>query len=279
MPWRDFAAVIFGLTRMLDRLKRILRRPALNVAAENSDEAPSSPRPIGDYVIDPVQVFRVLKDLQKCHALLSVRVPGVHRAFLSSLLDVDGEENLIVLDELNPNRGHELLARRDHFVVDALLRKVTVSFRVTNFLIGEQDGIPFLKARIPEEIYYPQRRKSRRITVHSALRIPFQANLAAEPYRLDGNLANLSEGGLAAVVSLPLEAKLPRELKNCYVSFPEGDVIGFSLSIRYEKRISKEKQMIIGGSFSDIDLVDCAKIKQFLGALERDQLRHRVYPV
>jgi c-di-GMP-binding flagellar brake protein YcgR len=64
-------------------------------------------------------------------------------------------------------------------------------------------------------VYYPQRRKSDRISLKSTVNIPFQETTANKNTSLHGSLANLSAGGLAFLIPLSDAFTSGDELQDC----------------------------------------------------------------
>jgi c-di-GMP-binding flagellar brake protein YcgR len=138
--------------------------------------------------------------------------------------------------------------------------------------IEGENGIALYKASLPDEVYYPQRRKSTRITLHSTINIPFQATMAGGATLFHGRLTNLSLGGLAFFIPFSEALTLGDELRDCKITLPDGEDIQFMFSVRYVKSLPRENKTVIGGCFTAIGYEDYKAIERYLDAFVSDRL-------
>lgn len=220
------------------------------------------------------QIAGLLKRVRDTRTLLSVRLPGVDTPFNSLLLDVDPERNLILLDELNPRAGHELAVQTRQFRVHCQCQGVELSFTCAIDIGQGQQGIAFYRAPMPESIHYLQRRGSFRVRVGLNIHIPVNLPLNVST-RLEGELFDLSMGGLGANLSSQVELTRGQIIEICSIELPKCEPLMTGLEIRFV-RLDKERQtQRIGASFRNLDPSCQHLLRRFVTQLEREMLRRK----
>lgn len=220
------------------------------------------------------QIAGLLKRVRDTRTLLSVRVPGSDALFNSLLLEVDLERNHILLDELNPRAGHELAMQARQLRVHCQCQGVELSFNCAIEIGQGQQGIAFYRAALPEAINYLQRRGSFRVRVGVNIHIPINLPLDSAT-RLEGELFDLSMGGLGAYLSNSIELTRGQILEDCSLILPNNAPLTTELEVRFV-RVDKEKQsQRIGASFRNLDPQRQNLLRRFVAQLEREMLRRK----
>jgi c-di-GMP-binding flagellar brake protein YcgR len=178
----------------------------------------------------------------------------------------------MLLDQCNPTGGQELMIQSRTFRVTAYLHGVALDFMADSPALETWEGHPAYRISLPELVHYPQHRISQRISLPIGTAVRFECNLLGSFGSVRGELADLSERGMAAVIPVTRVAK-GQTLTNCRLLFPDGDSVEFSLLIRHIHRASSGSRMRIGGSFADASPSMLRKIERILTSLRREQLR------
>jgi len=221
----------------------------------------------------PEQVFHLLQQLKDDNALLTVFLDGIKESYATTILSINAENGWLLFDELNQETGHTQLLTKRKFKAQASHNGVDAIFTIDSLEVGESKGISYYKAAVPQEIYYPQRRAARRITLTSKKPIPFYATITAENIPLLGHLQNISSTGIAALISPRLPCMRGDLLYNCRIPLPDGSDIHFNLIIRTLNNQSTTQKVYLGGFFKDIDNSSRKKLERFIIKSERDQIK------
>ena len=221
------------------------------------------------------QIVGLLRRIRDQRVLLSVRVPGHDAVFNSLLLEVDPERNLILLDELNPTSGHQLVCETRQLRVHCQCQGVELGFLCTVEIGQGQSGIAFYRATLPESINYLQRRGSFRVRVGMSMSVPVCLPLEAAPTQLEGQLFDLSMGGLGA--NLGLQTKLTRGqiIESCSIHLPKEESLEVELEIRFVRIHEQHNTQRIGASFRNLGAQQSNRLRRFVTQLEREMLRRK----
>lgn len=220
------------------------------------------------------QIAGLLKRVREQRVLLSVRVPGSETIYNSLLLDVDPARNFILLDELNPSAGHELACKVRQLRVHCQSQGVELSF-ITPIEIGQgENGISFYRAPLPESINYLQRRGSFRIRIGLNMRIAVTLPLAGET-RLEGELFDLSIGGLGANLPSRIELDRGQIIESCTLEFPNSPPLTTEIEIRFVSVDKANQTQRIGASFRNLDPPRQNQLRRIVTQLEREMLRRK----
>lgn len=220
------------------------------------------------------QIVGLLKRVRDQRVLLSVRVPGSDAVYNSLLLDVDPTRNFILLDELNPHAGHELVCKTRQLRVHCQSQGVELSF-VCQIEIGQgQNGVSFYRAPLPQSINYLQRRGSYRVRIGLNLHIPVALPVDTAT-RIEGELFDLSMGGLGA--NLPNQIALTRGqiIESCTLELPNTEPLTTEIEIRFVRSDKTSQSQRIGASFRNLGPQQQNLLRRIVTQLEREMLRRK----
>lgn len=220
------------------------------------------------------QIAGLLKRVRDQRVLLSVRVPGSDAVFNSLLLDVDPARNFILLDELNPHSGHELACKTRQLRIHCQCQGVELSF-VSTIEIGQgQRGVSFYRAPLPEAINYLQRRGSYRIRIGLNMHIPVALPLDTES-RIEGELFDLSMGGLGANFPSTVELTRGQVIESCTLELPNSEPLATEIEIRFVRVDNANLCQRIGASFRNLGSQQQNLLRRIVTQLEREMLRRK----
>ncbi len=228
-----------------------------------------------DYVTVPAQIAHVLQELSASRALVTVTVPGSDQRFTSSILRVDRDGGEVLMDELNPREGHELLIKKRQLRVNARLKGVELGFVAAVIKADPAGGIAVYHVRLPKKLYYNQRRRYYRLVVGVSPQVPVSLE-CAEDVSLRGEVHDISVGGIGARFT-PNEhedIKTGQRLEHCAIELPDSGIIRSALEVCFVDRRSQH-QLKLGGRFLDLTNADQQSISRFITGLERKRLKIR----
>ncbi|MFA7387611.1 MAG: flagellar regulator YcgR PilZN domain-containing protein [Thiohalobacteraceae bacterium] len=220
------------------------------------------------------QVIGLLRRLRDQRVLLSARVPGHSGLFNSLLLEVDPDRSLILLDELNPRQGHELVCQTGQLRVHCQCKGVELSFNCDVEVHPARSGISFYRAALPEAIDYLQRRSSFRVRVGADLTVPVRLSLNKATASAEAVLVDLSVGGFGATLDSSVELTLGQVLP-CVIQLPKGETLEANIEIRVVRVDPARPIQRIGASFRDLKPVQRQVVRRFVAQLEREMLRRK----
>lgn len=221
------------------------------------------------------QIVGLLRRLRDQRVLLSVRVPGHDETFNSLLLQVDPDKNIVLLDELNPKAGHELVKESKQIRVKCQCQGIELGFLCSVEVGKDKSGISIYRAALPDSITYMQRRGSYRVRVGMSMSVPIVLPSETSQTDIEGHLFDLSIGGLGA--NLPMEPPLKHGqiIETCTISLPKNESIQVELEIRFVRLDEQHRTQRIGAAFLHLDTQQKNRIRRFVTHLEREMLRRK----
>ncbi len=248
-----------------------------NITASDSETYEPKPSSNPNFLTDPKKIRCLLKNIEEAAPICTITIEGTNDSFSTSILDVQLENNQIILDELSPSHGNELVISKKAFKLSTIYNGIHLAFKVNNIETGRSREIVYYKVAIPNRIYYPQRRSSPRIQI-TVLHIPFSGISERTKATVGGSIFDISRKGLSLGISITNNiARLQRgdTLKNCRITF-EGRMISFDLSVRFVKTSNiSTARTIIGGYFENLSSKSRNKLERFVATLEREEIRNR----
>ena len=221
------------------------------------------------------QIANLLRRVKDQKVLLSVHVPGHEGVFNSLLLDVNPERNLILLDELNPRGGHELACQVQQLRVRCQCQGIELGFTCHIEVGQSQRGISFYRASLPGEISYLQRRSSFRVRVGMSLAVPLHLPVEGTEV-IDGELTDLSMGGLGANINTHLKFSLGQIISSCSLELPKGESLQAEIEIRFVRQDTQRNMQHIGAAFRNMPPQNQQILRRLVTQLEREMLRRKV---
>ena len=224
----------------------------------------------GDIIRDPQIITSLLRRIVEQRALLRVTVPGGRASYNSAILRMDPEQDLLILDELNPRRGHERLLKVGRLQASAQVQGIETRFSGGLEEVGDASGIAFYRLRFPKEVLYLQRRASFRVRI--AMATPLAAVLERDGDALRGRVIDLSEGGIGVEFSQHVIVH-PGEIVACRMRLPDGQQMGCKLEIRHVMAFQEQSKVRIGGRFVELDPQRRRMLARLTANLQRALIR------
>lgn len=228
--------------------------------------------PDSEQITDPARLVPLLDQLAKRHVALTVQVPGHTELFTSYIVDVDRQ--YVLLDELLPSSGHQLLLAERSLQVMGKLDGIEISCTTTLERVDEQDKVLTYYMNLPKRIEYRQRRLAYRV------HIPMAKTLRVIIDHRDGTvhegvLHDLSHGGAGMIFpadNITVEHGL---LHECAIEFPDEEWLYCTVELRYSKNIPSRNRQLIGAQFAGLLPVQERIIGRCINELERELIRKR----
>lgn len=232
-----------------------------------------SPYENPNFITEPEKIASLLSEIEISSPLCSVKIDGSDEEFSSSILGVKADKDLIILDELIPKEGNALARSKKTVKLSTFHKGIHLSFSLNDIESGSSRGISYYKAKLPDRIYYPQRRRSPRIEI-SSIDISFTGVSERTGINVSGYLFDLSRGGAGIDLSVN-RARIQRgdRIKNCRITF-EDYLMEFDFAIRFVRPASPSTGKIqIGGFYENLSSKSQTKLSYFITSLERVEIR------
>ena len=221
-------------------------------------------------ITSAARILTLLKPLENKTDLLALRIPNTDSAHNSTLLKVDTDNNILVLDRLTPKDGHDLLIDSKRATIQISHKGVEISFEAT--LIGTKPDkiLPRYEFIFPTSIQYLHRRNTYRVTVRNDTEtdVEIQTN-NNKSYR--GELHNISTEGMC--IRFPKEIEIPQDEDptevQCIVALPDNQELKCTFNICHTYIHHHSKDFRIGGTFQYLDKVQKRAIEKFVVELQR----------
>lgn len=239
-----------------------------------------------DKITNPAQIIGILKRIHKRRTMLNISVAGAPsgsdvgtgaaKHYNSALLEVksDGTRGHIIIDELTPKEGHELLLKAGKLKARLQLDGVKISFATTLESSGSDAGIAFYTLTLPQEMDYLQQRANHR--VRPSLAKPITVSLThADETVFNGEIHDISAGGLSIKLksdSLATTLK-PTDILTGLFTLPPREEIICKLEVRSIHATHQQNFIRIGVRFSNLPSTLQKLIQRYIATLEREQIK------
>jgi len=236
---------------------------------------PDEPTPVitGHHISDHKQITSLLMHAYKKHVLFNASFPGHNAQFSTALLGIYDEHGFVVLDELTPRIGHRLFLKEKKINLSGRLEGVEMQFSTHLNEAREKGGIAFYKIRMPESVYYRQRRHDFRIASTGA-NISFHGLRGKGVNQmLKGYVSDISRSGVGVMLEDDVTLDQGEVLSSCIISMPGEGEVTFSMEVRFCFNNNRAQVTRIGGRYLEIDNASLRKIAYYISELERARAR------
>ena len=218
------------------------------------------------------QRSQVLRRLLDNRCLLSVSLAGQKEIFLSAILSVNRRDSTFDIDELNPTVEQGVLLASPLINITGQLQGVSVRFSTSISQIQTIDGDAYYVLTFPEKIFYAQQREYYRIYISMLRRPSIRLEFDDQEYN-SGEIANISLGGVLAV--LPRDVKLTTgdRVPNCNIKFNNEEEITATIEIRHQRVHPKTGQIEAGLIFLNLNKEQKKLLRKHATRIEREIAR------
>ena len=149
-----------------------------------------------EQITDPAKILRLLKRFTKRYTPLTVQIPNHKEHYTSCILNIDGK--YILLDELLPSTGNELLVTERALLVTGKIDGIVIQLFTTLKHVDDKDKMLTYYMKLPDLLEYQQRRQTYRASIPISRELPviIENN---NGILLKGELRNLSHGGAGMI--------------------------------------------------------------------------------
>jgi len=229
-----------------------------------------------NFVTDPMKIIQLLRSIEAETAFCTIELKNSNETYTSHVIEVQTDKKLVLLDELVPESGNQLLKQAKELKLTTFLNNIHLSIVIGNIAHKESAGQQYFQAPLPTRIYYPQRRNSPRIPITS-YSLSFQGISNRTNFTVGGIISDISRNGLGLIITSSGNSRLIRgdSLEHCTLTLPNKSIIHFDLLIRSVKPYSNSRtKLLIGGHFAQLKTTkEQNQLEQFFALAERSQIR------
>ncbi len=218
--------------------------------------------------------YDVLDSLRREHTLITVHAPRLARSYQSIILQLEADASTLIIDELFPAEGRNLLVPGDTLEVIA---RGDCSLRFYSRLLERRPTLntTVYVLELPDEIGAAHRRRSYRVYVELEHGLRLSVN-DPEGEPISAQLVNLSADGVK--LSLPAVAQRwaapHHHFDPAVITLPGGYQLDVAIELLnlYPLR-SPRPLLLAGGKLTIASAVHRTRLEQYLAALQRRQRR------
>ena len=214
---------------------------------------------------DVTSVFRFFRDQQ---SEITLRFSDTKDPYSARVVDLEPEK--VLLQNIIPNTGAELLARGVPFSISGRADGLFVYISDNKAFSEEADaGAGCYRIPLPHSVLYQQRRKS------SRFRLPVKVGvhrscieLTAQPQCV-GRLLDISAGGVRVVIDPAKQDALAIDdhFENCQLLIPNALDIRVSVAVRHTNYNPVGQRLACGLEFVGMSASDRDQLDQFLAQI------------
>lgn len=227
-------------------------------------------------VSSPLSIGLLLERVMQQHGLLSVFPGEAGEAFTSVILAVEKGQRYMVLDELSPTSGQDLVRVDPRLRIEARLDGVELSFSGRIAATGDQKP-EYYKVPFPAAIEHRQKRNFHRASIPLSVCVPL-ALQTENGDTLRGELRDISVGGFSARLHAgSTDAVLKGTvMPRCLVTLPTAIRVSATVEICHLVDGGDSQAVRVGARFYNLSRSDERHIEKFIAALERDLAKKQI---
>jgi len=223
------------------------------------------------------EIVALLRQIGEKKQLIRMKIKGEADVCVTSVLEVDPESGLFILDRSINREQNERILRAGVVMCETYLDKIRILFRAGGLQELEFGGTAALAANIPDSLIRLQRREFYRMPTPVTNPVPV---LVPMPVALGGGsgnfpLADISCGGIALLDNkIQLNSTIGQTFTGCRIELPDIGTVNTSLQVRNAldvTMLNNKTSRRIGCMFVDISRANMAGVQRYITKLERER--------
>jgi flagellar brake protein len=223
------------------------------------------------------EIVALLRQIVEKKQLVRMMIKGEADVCVTSLLQVDADNDTLVLDRSVSREQNERIAAAKSVRCETSLDKIRILFALENLRETAFEGGSALRADVPASLIRLQRREFYRMP--TPVTNPVRATVPL-PLELGGGtavlpLSDISCGGIALLDNRhELGTTIGQTYLNCRIDLPEIGPVTCSLQIRNTIEmtlLNNKTSRRLGCQFADISRGNMAAVQRYITKLERER--------
>ncbi len=216
------------------------------------------------------QLRNILSQICNRNAMLNISLEGNSDIYSSALLDIDEKKKLLKIDELNPQNGHDLIAKNSILKVHCRHSGSESIFNLKIKKIDIENDIFYYLASIPTEINHYQRRNSLRVS--PALSLEPEIAIFSNGFHTLGKIHNISYSGVGGIIDGQSVPQLD-ETYSVQISFNTEAPIITPIRIKFIGAAGHRGVRRFGATFINLTPDDEQRITNMVNKIQRYYIR------
>jgi flagellar brake protein len=227
------------------------------------------------------EIISLLRAMQERNQLVSMQADGGADTVVTSILAVDEERNMVVIDRAPGNTINQRLLASDNISFETLLDNIRILFFTEKMGECLYEDLPALYIAIPASMVRLQRRECYRVPtpvispIRCTVRVPADETTGAPGTTVIVTLKDISGGGVGLIDEKKLiDNTKGRIYKDCKIDLPGGQAIVVALQIRnsHDLTLTTGKSIRkLGCMFIDPPRPMLAAVQRYITKLERER--------
>lgn len=226
------------------------------------------------------EIIALIRAMQNRNQLVTLLINGGSDAVVTSILDIDEDENLVIIDRAPSNSLNERILASKKVSFESVLDSIRILFPATGLSACLYDDLPALCMDLPSSLVRLQRREYYRVPTPVATPVRCRIDIVTEeepdvPMTIVTVLANISAGGLALVDEKKIiETTIGIVFDVCRLELPGAPPIDLKLQIRNSQELTYANGKSVrrlGCQFVNPSKAVEAAVQRYITKLERDQ--------
>jgi len=227
------------------------------------------------------EIISLLRAMQERNQLVSMQADGGADTVVTSVLAVDEQGNMLVIDRAPSNIVNKRLLASENISFETVLDSIRILFFASQ--VGEclYDNLPALYIPIPASLVRLQRREYYRVPtpvanpIRCTIHVPADDETGLGGTTVVVTLKDISGGGIAVVDEKKLlDNTIGRTYKDCRIDLPGGTPVTVTLQIRnsHDMSLASGKSIRkLGCMFIDPPRPMMAAVQRYITKLERER--------
>lgn len=244
---------------------------------------PSSPPSLGTENQSPFQVdsrreiIGLLRGLRESKQLISMLINSGSEVFITSILDVDDVNNLVIIDSAPGQLANQRIIEAPRVSFEGLLDKISIQFSSDNLELITFEDRPAFQFAIPPTMIRLQRREYYRINtpLSTPIRalVPVQVDTRQETLKL--SLVDISCGGIALLDERKaMDSTIGVIYEHCKLDLPTIGLVDVVLQVRNSQDLillNGKTNRRLGCQFINMSNNVLASVQRYIMKLERER--------
>lgn len=223
-----------------------------------------------------LEILRILRGMTKRHEMVSAFFNGGKELLLTSIIEVDAENNSLVLDYGSSEALNKRILTSERIIFVSALDRVKIQFAATHIELATFEGGNAFRIALPDQVLQLQRREYYRLAT------PIITPLLCLFPLKDGSsvevpLSDIGAGGIGIIISLDAEATLKagEAFPGCRIILPGLGVLEATLRIQgtFETTLKNGATALRAGcQFEDLRPAMESMIQRYIIKLERERI-------
>lgn len=225
-----------------------------------------------EQITESASIVRILKQLTTRNTPLTVQIADRNASYTSYTVGV--EKSHLLLDELIPTTGHQILLEERNITVSSKLDGVDIHFNTSLVSVDEQDKVLTYRMSLPKQLEYHQRRQDYRVHIPmSKLLRVFILDRADTMH--EATLHDISHGGAGLVFTTPANTIESGQIYGFAFELPNDVWLYCFAEICHSKTIPPKNRQLIGIKFVELSPAQPRLLRRFISQLEREIIKKR----